>query len=174
MGPSRHERPMTRRAGCAIESPQLSLSPGQRLGPYEILSPLGAGGMGEVYKALDVRLDRTVAVKVLPAEFGSDPVRLRRFELEARAASALNHPNIVTVFDIGTEGPISYLAMELVDGRTLRDILAGGALPLKRLLDLATQIADGIAAAHETGIVHRDLKPGNLMVSKDGFVKVLD
>ncbi len=130
--------------------------------------------MGEVYKAHDVRLGRAVAVKVLPVEFASNANRLLRFELEARAASALNHPNIVTVHDIGTEGPTSYLAMEFVDGRTLRDVLLAGPLPLKKLLDLAAQIADGIAAAHEAGIVHRDLKPGNLMVTKDGLVKVLD
>src|SRR5450432_759606 len=152
----------------------MSLVAGTKLGPYEILSPLGAGGMGEVYKARDVRLDRAVAIKVLPLEFASDPARLRRFEREARAASALNHPNIVTVYDIGTEGSTSYLAMEFVDGRTLQDILLAGPLPLKRLVDLATQIADGIATAHEAGIVHRDLKPGNLMVTKDGLVKVLD
>src|SRR5450755_1995941 len=101
MGPSRHERPMTRRAGCGIESPQVSLSPGQRLGPYEILSPIGSGGMGEVYKALDVRLSRPVAIKVLPSELAADPERLRRFEFEARAASALNHPHILTVYDVG-------------------------------------------------------------------------
>lgn len=152
----------------------MTLAPGQRLGPYEVLSPLGAGGMGEVYKARDVRLERFVAVKVLPEELAANPDRLRRFELEARAASALEHPNIVTIFDIGAEGSVSYLAMQLVDGRTLRDVLMAGPLPVKKLLDYAVQIADAIAVAHDAGIVHRDLKPGNLMVSKNGFVKLLD
>lgn len=174
MGPSRHERPMTRRAGCAIESPQVSLSPGQRLGPYEILSPIGAGGMGEVYKALDVRLSRPVAIKVLPSELAADPERLRRFEFEARAASALNHPHILTVYDVGESEGISFIATEFVDGKTLLELLAAGPLPLKKLLELATQIAEGMSAAHEAGIVHRDLKPANLIVSKDGYVKVLD
>jgi len=152
----------------------VTLAPGQRLGPYEVLSPLGAGGMGEVYKARDERLGRFVAVKVLPEELAANPRRLRRFELEARAASALNHPNIVAIHDIGVDGSISYLAMELVEGRNLRDVLLSGPLSVKRLLDLAVQIADAIAAAHEAGIVHRDLKPGNLMVTKDGYVKLLD
>jgi serine/threonine protein kinase/tetratricopeptide (TPR) repeat protein len=152
----------------------LSLTSGTRLGPYEILGPLGAGGMGEVYRARDTRLDRSVAIKVLPAEVASDPERLRRLEHEARAASALNHPNIVTIHDVGREGGRYFLAMELVVGKTLRELLAEGPLPPKRLVAVAAQIADGLAKAHAAGIVHRDLKPANIMVSSDGFVKILD
>ena len=152
----------------------MSLSTGTRLGPYEVLAPLGAGGMGEVYRARDTRLEREVAIKVLPAELGSDAERLRRFEKEARSASALNHPNIVTIYDIGSADGISYIAMERVEGATLRELLAGGALPMKKLLPIATQIAEGLAKAHEAGIVHRDLKPENVMVTKDGLVKILD
>ncbi len=130
--------------------------------------------MGEVYKALDVRLSRNVAIKVLPSELASDPERLRRFATEARAASALNHPHILTVYDVGESNGVSYIATEFVDGKTLLELLGAGPLPLKKLLELATQIAEGMAAAHEGGIVHRDLKPSNLMVSKDGYVKLLD
>jgi serine/threonine protein kinase/Tol biopolymer transport system component len=150
------------------------LARGRRLGPYEILSPLGAGGMGEVYRARDERLGREVAIKVLPAEVAGDSVRLRRFEKEARSASALNHPNIVTIYDIGQSDGISFIAMELVNGQTLREPLKSGALPTKRLLAIATQVADGLARAHEAGIVHRDLKPENVMMTKEGLVKVLD
>ncbi len=152
----------------------MTLSAGARLGPYEILSPLGAGGMGEIYKARDTRLGRDVAIKVLPAGLSSDPERLKRFEKEARSASALNHPNLVTIYDIGESGGTSFIAMELVDGSTLRDLLAGGALPTKRALAIAAQVADGLAKAHAAGIVHRDLKPENVMVSGDGHAKVLD
>jgi Tol biopolymer transport system component len=152
----------------------MTLSAGTRLGPYEILSPLGAGGMGEVYRARDARLGRDVAVKVLPAAVSSDPERLKRFEKEARSASALNHPNIVTIHDIGESSGTSYIAMEMVDGQTLRELLAEGAIPAKRLLAIAAQVADGLAKAHGAGIVHRDLKPENVMVTKDGFVKILD
>ncbi len=152
----------------------MALAPGSRLGPYEVVSPLGAGGMGEVWKARDTRLGREVAIKVLPAEVASDPSRLKRFEKEARSASALNHPNIVTVYDIGASDSVSYIAMELVVGKTLRELLFSGSLPVKRLLQVAPQIADGLARAHEAGIVHRDLKPENVMVTKDGLVKILD
>jgi eukaryotic-like serine/threonine-protein kinase len=152
----------------------MTLGSGTRLGPYEILAPLGAGGMGEVYRARDTRLGREVALKVLPEALSSDTGRLRRFEKEAQSASSLNHPNIVTVFDIGTDGPTSYMAMELVDGATLRQLLATGPLPQKRLLTLASQAAEGLAKAHAAGIVHRDLKPENVMVTKDGFAKILD
>jgi len=152
----------------------LTLPVGSRLGPYEILAPLGAGGMGEVYRARDARLGREVALKVLPAELSDNADRLSRFEQEARSASALNHPNIVTVHDIGRSDSTSYIAMELVDGRTLRELSAPGALPVRRVLAIACQIADGLAKAHAAGIVHRDLKPENVMVSKDGFVKILD
>jgi serine/threonine protein kinase len=152
----------------------VTLAAGTRLGPYEIVAPLGAGGMGEVYRGRDARLSREVAIKVLPAEIASDSGRLERFEKEARAASSLNHPNIVTIYDIGTSDSHSYIAMELVEGKTVREILHGGPLPLRRLLSLAAQISDGLAKAHAAGIVHRDLKPENLMVTKDGFVKILD
>jgi len=153
----------------------MSLSAGSRLGPFEILSPLGAGGMGEVYRAKDAKLGREFAVKVLPAATASDSDRRQRFELEARAASALNHPNILTIYDIGEADGSLYIAMELVEGRTLRELVASGEpLPTKRMLDLAVQIAEGLAKAHGAGIVHRDLKPENLMVSKDGYVKILD
>ena len=152
----------------------MALNPGTRLGPYEIVSPLGAGGMGEVYRARDTRLGREVAVKVLLPEVSADDSRRRRFEQEARSASALNHPNIVTVYDVGSVDSTIYLAMELVEGRTLREMLADGALPSRKLLDVAVQVAEGLAKAHDAGLVHRDLKPENLIVSKDGFVKILD
>jgi eukaryotic-like serine/threonine-protein kinase len=152
----------------------MTLPTGTKLGPYEILSPLGAGGMGEVYRARDTRLGRDVALKVLPEALSSDAGRLRRFEKEAQSASSLNHPHIITVFDIGTDGPTSYMAMELVDGITLRHLLVDGPLPQKRLLTIASQVAEGLAKAHVAGIVHRDLKPENVMVTKDGFAKILD
>ncbi|MFY9552680.1 MAG: LpqB family beta-propeller domain-containing protein [Thermoanaerobaculia bacterium] len=147
---------------------------GSQLGPYEILAPIGAGGMGEVYRARDTRLGREVALKTLPQALASDPERLARFEHEARSASGLNHPNIVAVYDIGTSAGTTYIGMELVSGTTLRDLLSDGALPLRRLLPIAAQIASGLATAHEAGIVHRDLKPENVMVTKDGRVKILD
>jgi serine/threonine protein kinase len=152
----------------------MTLSAGTHLGPYEIQAPLGAGGMGEVYRARDTRLGRDVAVKVLPKELSQDVERLSRFEQEARAASALNHPNIVTVHDIGRSDGVFYVAMELVEGKTLRELSLAGALPVRRILGLAPQIADGLAKAHAAGIIHRDLKPENVMLSKDGFVKILD
>ncbi len=152
----------------------MTLSAGTRLGPYEILAPIGAGGMGEVYKARDARLGREVAVKVLPPALSFDADRLKRFETEARAASSLNHPNIVTIHDIGDSGGISFIAMEMVDGQTLRDLVADGLVPTKRLLALAAQVAEGLAKAHGAGIVHRDLKPENVMVTRDGLVKILD
>ncbi len=152
----------------------MTLNAGTRLGPYEILSPIGAGGMGEVYRARDERLGRDVAIKVLPANLAESAERLKRFEKEARSASALNHPNIVTVYDIGSTEGTSWIAMERVDGETLRKLLATGPMPLKKLLAVATQIAEGLAKAHETGIVHRDLKPENVMVTRDGTVKILD
>jgi Tol biopolymer transport system component len=147
---------------------------GSHVGRYEILGPLGAGGMGEVYRARDPRLDRDVAVKVLPASFAQDSDRLRRFEQEARAAGALNHPGILSVFDIDTHEGAPYLVSELLEGETLRSRLAGTALAPRRVMEYALQIAQGLAAAHEKGIVHRDLKPDNLFVTKDGRVKILD
>ena len=153
----------------------MSLYAGRRLGPYEILAPLGAGGMGEVYRARDAKLGRDIAVKVLSTAMASDPDRRQRFELEARSASALNHPNILTVHDIGEADGSLYIAMELVEGRTMRELVVSGEpLPTKKLLDYGVQIAEGLAKAHAAGIVHRDLKPENLMVSKDGYVKILD
>ena len=152
----------------------MTLSSGSRLGPFEILAPLGAGGMGEVYRARDSRLGREVAVKVLSSEFSADPDRRRRFEQEARSASALNHPNIITIHEIGSSDSTVYIAMELVHGVTLREVLHEGPLPTKKLLDLAFQIADAVAKAHGAGIVHRDLKPENVMISTDGAVKILD
>src|SRR5947207_3373430 len=152
----------------------MPLAAGTRLGPYEVVSPLGAGGMGEVYRARDTRLGREVAVKVLLSEVSGDEVRRARFEQEARSASALNHPNIVTVYDVGSVDSTIYLAMELVEGRTLRELLADGALPSRKMLDVGVQVAEGLAKAHEAGLVHRDLKPENLIVSRDGFVKILD
>lgn len=152
----------------------MSLSPGTRLGPYEILAQVGAGGMGEVYRARDPRLQREVAIKVLPPALASDADRLSRFEREARSASALNHPNIVTIHEIGEAGAVRFLVMELVSGSTLRDLLSNGPLPIRRLLQISAQIADGLARAHSAGIVHRDLKPENLMLTSDGVVKILD
>ncbi|HYV41588.1 MAG TPA: serine/threonine-protein kinase, partial [Thermoanaerobaculia bacterium] len=152
----------------------MSLSSGTRLGPYEILAPLGAGGMGEVYRARDDRLKREVAVKVLPASFSNDPERLRRFEQEAQAAGGLNHPNILAIHDIGTLEGAPYIVSELLEGETLRERLSSGALPVRKAIDYAVQIAHGLAAAHEKGIVHRDLKPENLFVTRDGRVKILD
>ncbi len=151
----------------------MTLTPGTRLGPYEVLSHLGAGGMGEVYRARDARLGREVAIKTV-SDDGVDPSRLRRLEAEARAASALSHPNIVTVHEMGREAATPFIVMELVDGRTLRDLLHVGPLPLRRILDVSAQLADALARAHEAGIVHRDLKPENVMVTRDGFAKILD
>ncbi|HEV2697438.1 MAG TPA: serine/threonine-protein kinase, partial [Terriglobales bacterium] len=152
----------------------MALVPGSILGQYEIRSPLGAGGMGEVYRAHDTRLDREVAIKVLPQSLISDPDRLRRFEQEARAAAALNHPNILAVHQMATDNGVSYLVSELLEGETLRERLRRGPIPLRKAIDYEVQIAHGLAAAHEKGIVHRDLKPENLFVTKDGRVKILD
>jgi len=152
----------------------MALLPGTHLGPYQIESLLGAGGMGEVYRARDARLGRNLAIKILPAAFSTDPDRLQRFEREARSASALNHPNIVTIYELGQDGSTHYIAMELVEGNTLSELLLAGALPLRKAIEIAAQVAEGLAKAQESGIAHRDLKPGNLMVSKDGFVKILD
>src|SRR5450432_4886290 len=152
----------------------MPLTPGTILGQYEICSPLGAGGMGEVYRAHDTRLDREVAIKVLPETLTADPDRLRRFEQEARAAAALNHPNILAVHQMATHEGVSYMVSELLDGETLRERLKRGPIPLRKAIDYAVQIARGLAAAHDKGIVHRDLKPENLFVTKDGRVKILD
>lgn len=152
----------------------MSLSPGARLGPYELIAPLGAGGMGEVYRARDPRLARDIAIKVLPADLSEDPVRLRRFEQESKATGALNHPNLLAVYDTGLHDGVPYIVFELIQGETLRARLASGSLPARKAVHYAAQIAHGLAAAHEQGIVHRDLKPENLLVTEDGRVKILD
>jgi serine/threonine protein kinase/Tol biopolymer transport system component len=152
----------------------VALTSGTKLGPYEIQSPLGAGGMGEVYRARDTRLGRDVALKILPESFARETDRLHRFEQEARAVAALNHPNILAIFDTGQENGAPYLVSELLEGETLREILDGGALPQRKAIDYGVQIAQGLAAAHEKEIVHRDLKPENIFVSKDGRIKILD
>jgi predicted ATPase/serine/threonine protein kinase len=155
-------------------APPRGLTSGTKLGPYEIVGLLGAGGMGEVYRARDPRLERIVAIKVLPAAFSADRDRLHRFAQEARSASALNHPNIITIHELGQHGSTHYIAMELVEGKTLRQLLASGSLPIRKTIEIAAQVAEGLAKAHEAGISHGDLKPENLMVSHDGFVKILD
>jgi predicted ATPase len=152
----------------------MALISGTKLGPYEVQSPLGSGGMGEVYRARDTRLGRSVAIKILPSNLSSDPERLGRFEQEARSASALNHPNIITIYELGQDASTHYIAMELVEGKTLRELLASGLPPIRKAIEIAAQVAEGLAKAHEAGIAHRDLKPENLMVSHDGYVKILD
>src|SRR5437762_12504757 len=152
----------------------MTLSPSTKLGPYEIVAPLGAGGVGEVYRARDTRLGRDVAVKVLPSTFSADADRLHRFEQEACAAGALNHPNILIVHDVGTHDGAPYVVSELLEGETLRHRISGAAPVQRRVIDSALQIAHGLAAAHEQGIVHRDLKPDNIFITKDGRVKILD
>ncbi len=150
------------------------MNSGTRLGPYEILASLGAGGMGEVYRAHDTKLDRDVAIKVLPAGLADDPEALARLEREARAVAQLSHPNILAIHDFGRQGETAYAVMELLEGETLRARLEEGALPSRKAVDIAVQMAEGLAAAHEKGIVHRDLKPENVFVTGDGRVKLLD
>jgi serine/threonine protein kinase len=150
------------------------LTPGDRLGPYEVLGVLGAGGMGEVYRARDTRLERDVAVKVLPDALATDAEALARFEREAKAVAALSHPNILAIHDFGNADGVAYAVMELLEGETLRERLARGALPVRKAVELGAHIANGLAAAHERGIVHRDLKPENLFLTTDGRVKILD
>ncbi len=152
----------------------MTLTGGTKLGPYEIQSPLGAGGMGEVYRARDTRLNRDVAIKVLPAGFARDPERLRRFQQEAQAVAALNHPNILAIHDFGEHEGSPYIVMEFLEGATLRERLQPGAMPVRKATESAEQIAQGLAGAHEKGIVHRDLKPENIFVTRDGRVKILD
>ena len=152
----------------------MPLATGTHLGPYEILAPLGAGGMGEVYRAHDPKLNRDVAIKILPEALATDPAALARFEREAQAVAALSHPNILAIHDFGRQGDTAYAVMELLDGETLRARLAHGALPARKAVDLAVQLAEGLAAAHEKGIVHRDLKPENIFVTHEGRAKVLD
>jgi serine/threonine protein kinase len=151
----------------------VSLSPGTKLGPYEIQAPLGAGGMGEIYRANDTRLDRTVAIKVLPSHVSSDAVRIQRFEREARTISSLNHPHICTLYDVGTHNGVTFLVMEFLRGETLADRLQQGPLPIKEALQIGKEIADALSNAHRLGIVHLDLKPGNIMLTKSG-AKLMD
>ncbi|MGA9475159.1 MAG: serine/threonine-protein kinase, partial [Terriglobales bacterium] len=152
----------------------MPLTSGTKLGPYEIQSPLGAGGMGEVYRARDTRLGRDVALKILTEAFTQDADRLHRFELEARAVAALNHPNILAVFDIGQHNGTPFLVSELLEGDSLRAMLDNGTVPQRKAIEYGVQIAHGLAAAHEKGIVHRDLKPENVFITKDGRIKILD
>jgi serine/threonine protein kinase len=152
----------------------MALNPGFRLGPYEIQSPLGAGGMGEVYKACDTRLDRIVAIKVLPGHVAADPQLRARFEREAKAVSSLSHPHICALHDVGSQDGIDFLVMEYLDGETLTERIASGPLSLAEALQVASQIAEGLEAAHDRGIIHRDLKPSNVKITSDGHVKVLD
>ena len=152
----------------------MSLEAGTHLGPYEIIAPLGAGGMGEVYRARDLRLGRDVAIKVLPAAVAGDPERLVRFGREAKALAALSHPGILTIFDTGHHEGVTYVVTELLEGETLRERMAREKLHWRKAAELAAAIADGLAAAHGRGIIHRDLKPENLFVTADGRVKVLD
>jgi serine/threonine protein kinase len=152
----------------------MPLQPGDKLGPYEILLPIGAGGMGEVYKARDTRLHRDVAIKVLPHDKLADADRKRRFLQEARAASALMHPNIVVLHDISSDGGMDFLVMEYVQGKTLKERIQSGALPAGELMLYGMQIASALVAAHAAGIIHRDIKPANIMITPEGQIKVLD
>src|SRR5499425_3024530 len=151
----------------------MSLASGTKLGPFEVLGPLGAGGMGEVYRAKDTRLERTVAIKILPAQVSNDPVRKQRFEREAKTISNLNHPHICVLHDIGSQDGVDYLVMECVEGETLAKRLEKGPLPLEQVLKLGAQIADALDKAHRSGIIHRDLKPSNIMLTPAG-AKLLD
>jgi serine/threonine protein kinase len=152
----------------------MDLPRGARFGPYEIVAPIAAGGMGEVYRGRDTRLEREVAVKVLPREVATDPERVRRFQQEARAAGVLNHPNVTALYDVGTHDGAPYVVSELLEGQTLRQRIDEGPIPPRKALEYGVQIAHGLAAAHEKGIVHRDLKPENVFVTRDGRVKILD
>src|SRR5579864_3877672 len=152
----------------------MSFTIGTRLGPYEITTPLGSGGMGTVYRARDTRLGRDVALKVLSGNAVDDPERLRRFQQEATATGLLNHPNLLAIYDVGTHDGAPYLVSELLEGQTLRERLDSTSLPARKAIDYATQIAHGLAAAHDKAIVHRDLKPENLFVTNDGRIKILD
>ncbi len=150
------------------------LAEGTRLGPYEILAPLGAGGMGEVYRALDTRLDRQVAIKVLPRHFAFDSDRLARFEREAKSVAALSHPNVLVIHDFSITGDVPFAVTELLEGETLRQLIARSALPWRRVVEIAAAITSGLTAVHARGILHRDLKPENLFLTADGRVKILD
>src|ERR1700681_823672 len=151
----------------------MALASNTKLGPYEIISPLGAGGMGEVYRARDTRLERTVAIKILPTHLSSNPEAKQRFDREARAISSLNHPNICTLHDVGHQDGIDYLVMEFLEGETLADRLRKGPLPLQQTLKYGIEICEGLEKAHRSGVIHRDLKPGNIMLTKSG-AKLMD
>src|SRR5438132_9645710 len=168
------DSPAYEAAAELIMDEKAELKPGQTIGSYEIISFISRGGMGEVYQAQDRRLNRKVGLKILPLSFTKDRDRLRRFEQEARAASALNHPNIITIYEILKANSTHVIATEFVEGETLRQRLSHTALSLNQSLQIATQIADALAAAHQAGIVHRDIKPENIMLRPDGYVKVLD
>src|SRR5262249_5619612 len=152
------------------------MHPGTRIGPYAITDNIGAGGMGEVFRARDTRLNRDVAIKVLPKDFVADAARLRRFEQESKTLAALNHPNVLTIHDAGVHEGAPYLVSELLEGKTLREEMSPdrSGLPLRKATEYAVQIAHGLAAAHSKGVIHRDLKPENIFVTKDGRVKILD
>lgn len=152
----------------------MALTSGTKLGPYEIQSPLGAGGMGEVYRATDPKLGRDVALKVLPAEMAYDPERLARFRREAKALAQLDHPNIVTIHSVEESDGVHFLTMQLVEGQPLDRLIPAGGLPVDRIVEIASALGDALAATHEKGIVHRDLKPANVMVTNEGRVTVLD
>src|SRR5215472_10229212 len=152
----------------------MALPPGTRLGPYEVQSLLGAGGMGEVYRAADLRLGRDVAIKVLPAGFATNPVALERFEREARVVSALAHPNVCTLFDIGGQDATRFIVMEFLDGQTLKEVIGTRPLPFPSVLEWGSQIASALQAAHERGIIHRDIKPANIFITRRGAAKLLD
>src|SRR5262249_50355000 len=154
--------------------PRMALPSGTHLGPYEVLAPLGAGGMGEVYRARDAKLNRDVALKVLPEAFTADPDRLARFKREAHVLASLNHPNIAAIYGVEESDGVRALVLELVDGPTLADRIADGRLPIGEALPIAKQIVEGLDAAHEQGIIHRDLKPANIKLRPDGTVKILD
>ncbi len=152
----------------------MPLAAGTRLGPYEIISPIGKGGMGEVYSARDTKLDREVAIKVLPEEFANDDERLARFEREAKLLASLNHPNIASIYGFEESDGVKALVLELVEGPTLAERIAEGPIPVEEALPIARQIAEALEAGHEAGVIHRDLKPANVKVKEDGTVKVLD
>src|SRR5438477_523463 len=152
----------------------MNLTSGTRLGSYEILSPIGAGGMGEVYRARDLRLDRDVAIKVLPEQFANDADALSRFEREAKAVAALSHSNILAIHDVGEENGVRYAVMELLEGTTLRERMLKGPLAWRKAAEIGVAVADALSAAHSKGIIHRDVKPENIFLTSDGRVKVLD